>query len=84
MASLRFDMANHLGVAREGPLIALSGPSAKSATHLRCRGLVDSVCSRSLAGATVYGYTFLLAIPELATGSHFPARGIGPNCGRRA
>ncbi len=33
----RFAAANPRGVAREGPLIALSGPSAKSVTHLAAR-----------------------------------------------
>ena len=46
----------------ERPLISLSGPSAKSPTHLSAPG-VGSVYSRSVAGATVYHYSFLLATP---------------------
>ena len=59
----RYDAANTLGPALERPLISLSGSSAKSANPSRCQGLVGSVYSRSVAEATVYDYTFLLAIP---------------------
>ena len=60
----RYEAANNLDQALERPLISLSGPSAKSATPSRCQGLVGSVYSRSVAEATVYGYTNLLATPS--------------------
>ena len=60
----RYEAVNNLGPALERPLISLSGPSAKSPTHLDAMDYsVGSVYSPSLAEATVYGYTFLLATP---------------------
>ena len=60
-----FDAANNRGLApRTASHFALRA-FREVANPSRCQGLVGSVYSPSLAEATVYGYTFLLATHEL-------------------
>ena len=59
----RYEAANTRDPALERPLISLSGPSAKSPTHLDAMDSVGSVYSRPVARAPGYDYTFLLATP---------------------